>query len=243
MPRLRRSRRCSFWSLLFSLALSGNCLAEDDGFDTGDDAEDSEAGPELGVRSGYSVGAGKISEDARIQRRFAGGLPIGFDLGYRLDERWFVGGYGEYTVGFTSGSASLECSECTFTALRLSIQVQYRLVVTPTYDLWVGIGAGRHWLNASLGNTVTLREESLRVLRSQSFSGTEYARFHFGSTYSAVEGIGIGPYTSVSLGTFDTGIESCDEMNLCPVARRELELGDPSLHVWFSSGVRVVFLP
>lgn len=225
------------------LALCRTGAADEDGFETGTDTDDANSGPELGVRVGYGVASGRVGDAGELEERIAGALPIGFDLGYRLDEHWFIGGYGEYAIGNPSVTLPGDCDGCTFTWLHLSLSVQYRLVVEPTYDLWVGVGVGRHQLNATLNETIEFHDQPVLVVRTQTFSGLEYFHLHFGANLTLGPGIGMGPYTSVALGGFDQGVEKCDDENFCPYSRRELDLGEGSLHVWFSSGVRVVFLP
>jgi hypothetical protein len=228
---------------LFLLALCGPVAADEDGF--GDDADGPEQneGPELGVRLGYGVGSGDVGQDSSLEERMAGATVIGFDLGYRLHPRWFVGGYGEYAVGFTSKSAKDECDDCTFTWLHLALSVQYRVLSLPRGDVWLGLGTGHHWLNATLSERVELGQEQVLRTRSETYSGPEYVHFQLGATLRPFEGVAFGPYSSVSLGAFDKGVARCQPENLCPFSRQDVDLGNPATHLWFSSGVRVVFLP
>jgi hypothetical protein len=197
---------------------------------------------ELGVRVGYGIGVGKTTDHSEIQHRMSGALPIGFDLGVRVHPRWFVGGYGEYAVGYTSTTLEANCSECTDTWLHLSLAVQYRLLMRDQMDLWVGLGTGRHWLNSTLA---PLRNDlpPNNVLREQTraFSGPEFVTFQFGGNFEPTEGIAVGPFSALSLGAFSKAEELCS--GLCPTERRDLDIGDSDMHVWFRTGLRVVFLP
>lgn len=216
--------------------------AEQDGFESDETVTEADDGLELGLRLGYGVPSGRVSDTVQLEERMAGAALIGFDLGYRLHPRWFVGGYGEYAIGFTSDSVD-ECDDCTFTWLHLALCVQYRLLSLPPGDLWVGLGTGHHWLNETFTETLEYgREEVLRT-RSQTFSGPDYVQLQAGATLRLVEGMAVGPYSSLSIGSFDDGVARCTPRNLCPFERVELDVGEPGAHLWFSTGVRVVFLP
>jgi hypothetical protein len=231
---------------LFVLALSRVAAGDEDGFepDTTDDSDVAvQTGPELGVRSGYGVGSGRITTDSTIPEVIAGGIPIGFDLGYRFHERWFVGGYGEYLLGFPSSTLGEDCKDCTVSWLHLSLSVQYTVYAEEDRSLWVGLGFGRHWVNEALAEDVRIGDEPFRVEHPRTFSGPEYLHIDGGTTFRPASGIGVGPYLSLSFGSFDEGVERCNEPTLCAFARRDIDVRDSTLHLWFSSGVRVVVLP
>lgn len=229
------SRRglCLFGGLL-GLSIGESAQAQQDGFGDIDDVEGDGTGPELAVRTGYGAARGSATRRTSLQERFSGALPIAFDLGYRFHPRWFVGGYGEYALGFSSATSDSGCPDCTFTWLHLSLQVQYRFLLEDSYNLWVGLGTGRHWFNMTLD-----REAEL----TQTLSGPELFNLQFGSSFALAEGIALGPYSTLSLGTLTKGVERCGEENLCVFPRRELDLGSASAHAWFTTGVRLVFLP
>jgi hypothetical protein len=232
MPRFKQRTLC--FALAFGTLLPQVSSAEQDGFDGDEGIAETETGPELGVRAGYGAARGKTSARMTFQQRISGALPIALDLGYRLKPRWFIGGYGEYAVGLPSETAGSACPDCTYTWLHLSLMVQYRLLLSEDSDLWLGLGAGRQWFNSTLDTEAKL---------TQGFSGPEYLNVQFGGSWFPSDGIAVGPYSAMSIGAMTEGIELCGEALLCPLQRRELNLGSPGAHVWFSTGLRIAFLP
>jgi len=180
--------------LLVVLCVPRVAFSQED-FEAGDEEFDADSGPEFGVRVGYGVGSGPLASEFQIEERMAGALPMGIDLGYRLSERWLIGGYGEYAVGITSDSAPTECRDCTFTWVHLALFLHYRLLSLERGDVWAGIGTGRQLITGSISQEERRQGEPFLQKRTQSFSGPEYLHLDFGATYRPTEEIGFGPYT------------------------------------------------
>lgn len=236
------------------LGLAGPAAAQDDGFDADADADAVDEGPEFGVRLGYGVPSGDVggtrTRDGRLdgaqrtlEARLAGAALFGIDLGYRFHPRWFVGGYGEYAMAATAESAKTECDDCQFTWLHLALSLQYRVLVLPRGDVWLGVGTGHQWLNGLFADRVESGPHQVLRDRSETYSGPEYLHLQFGATLRPLQGVAFGPYTGMSIGSFDEGVARCTPDNLCPYDREDIDVGDPGAHLWFTTGIRVVFLP
>lgn len=199
-------------------------------------AEAVDAGPELGVRVGYASAFGKIRNGHRIRAEVAGALPLWLDVGYRFNRRWFAGGYAQYGLAFQGASSESRCPDCQYSWIRAGLQAQYRFVERPTYNLWVGLGVGREFLNVAIDDL----EQSAR-----STTGWEFANLQFGSELQPTAGLGVGPYFSFALGAYDEETTTCLDSDLCPIDERRVERGLPEtgVHGWVSAGIRLVLLP
>jgi hypothetical protein len=219
--------------LASSMLFSSTALSGVDGFAEGAGMAAEPTGVELGVRTGYGSAAGRYSKGQRVRRYFAAGAPVAIELGYRFDPRWFVGGYGEYALGFASRLSDTRCQNCTHSWLHLGVEVQYRLAEWQRNNVWLTLGLGQHSLNLRLDDEAE---------RSQVASGFD-VNLSVGSEWRLQSGVAIGPYTAFSVGSFSGRTESCLDDDLCPRDHEDLGVRDPGLHLWFSSGIRVVFLP
>lgn len=218
------------------MALTLTCpvaKAEVDGFDETTGLKSEPTGVELGVRAGYGNVAGRTSVGAPIRRRFAAGAPVGVELGYRLHPRWFVGGYAEYALGFASVAVQKHCPACTSSWLHLGLMVQYRVFSWERSNVWIAGALGRQ--------TLTLGIDDERK-RSRVASGPDLSLL-FGGEWQVGTGIAVGPYSSISVGTFTSRVERCLNEDLCATPEKSLDLRAPGPHLWFTAGVRVAFLP
>ncbi len=190
------------------------------------------SGPELAFRTGYTAGAGTI-DDTPLANQVGAVIPLLFDFGYRLDERWLIGAYAQYGFGVRGATASAACPDCITSLLRYGLQVQYH--VPRARSLWVGLGIGRQTLNVNLEDDQE---------RSQTHQGWELLQLQVGSDIPITYGLALGPFVSTSFGTFDHRIERCENEDLCPRAEREVTWDTRSWPiVWATFGVRVVLLP
>lgn len=190
------------------------------------------SGPELAFRTGYTAGTGTI-DDTPLANDVGAVIPLLFDFGYRLDERWLIGAYAQYGFGVRGATASAACADCVSSLVRYGLQVQYHL--RRPRSLWVGLGIGRQVLNTNLDDE---RE------RSRTHQGWELLLLQLGGDIPITDGLALGPFVSCSLGTFDYRIERCENENLCPRAEREVTWDTRSWPiVWATVGIRVVLLP
>lgn len=198
-------------------------------------SDEAETGPELGIRLGYASAFGRTSSGEAISRTISGAVPFWLDVGYRFLPRWFIGGYGQYGVGLTGESVTSSCPGCQPSSVRVGLQLQYQWLRAEARSAWVGLGIGREFLNVSV-------DEQRR--EAKSYRGWELFNLEFGSEWQPIAGLGIGPYFSLALGSFDTLESSCLNEFECARAERQVttEL-DSRLHGWVGSGLRIITLP
>jgi len=207
-----------------------------DGFDFGAEApaEPVTWGPELGARAGYATGFGRVEPSKRLQHTVAGAVPLWLDVGFRINRRWLVGGYGHYGLALASATSQTRCPDCQHTWVRYGVQAQYRFYDAGRRNMWLGLGTGREVLNTSIDEY----EESSRSIR-----GWEIINLQLGSEIHVVEGLGIGPYLSFSVDSFGSKLERCRDEHLCPSDERRVQTDLSGLHGWVNAGLRVVLLP
>jgi hypothetical protein len=210
--------------------------AQADSADAPEGGPDVESGPELAVRTGYATSFGRIQPGKRIRGEIAGAIPLWIDVGYRFNRRWFAGAYGHYGLAFQAATSESKCPDCQHSWIRVGVQGQYRFVDKGSYNLWLGLGIGREYLNEAIDET----EE-----RSSSITGWEWFNLQVGSELQPTEGLGLGPYLSLGLGDYVQQTETCLRDDRCPIDERRVEtpLSDSGIHGWFNAGVRLVLLP
>jgi len=204
--------------------------------ETPESGEPAEAGPELAVRAGYATSFGRIQPGKRIRSEIAGAIPLWVDVGYRFDRRWFVGAYGHYGLGLQAATSESKCPDCQHSWIRAGLQAQYRFIDRGSYNLWVGLGVGREYLNEAIDETEK---------RAKSITGWEWLNLQAGSELQPTAGLGLGPYLSLGLGSYQHMTQTCLSDFHCPLdeRRQETSLSDSGVHGWFNAGVRLVLLP
>ncbi len=192
-------------------------------------------GPELGLRLGYATAFGATHGGAPVTETISGAVPFWLDVGYRFAPRWFIGGYGQYGVGVTGASVTSSCENCQPSSVRVGLQLQYQWLRSETRSAWIGLGIGREFLNVSVDDE---RREA------KSFRGWEWLNVQFGSEWQPIPGLGIGPFFSFALGSFDSVEETCLNEFECPKAERRVTTNlDSRFHGWVSAGLRIITLP
>lgn len=209
--------------------------AADSGATEPGEKDDGEEGPEFAVRAGYATALGRVERGEPIRNSMAGAVPLWVDVGYRLNQSWFVGVYGHYGLGIDSATSASDCSGCQHTWVRFGAQAQYRWLLDPTRALWVGLGVGRESLNTSIDQ---------RLSSSRSVTGWELLNLQFGSDFRPTTGLSLGPYFSLSFDAYTEKNQRCGD-NECPRAERNVTSGLDSsgVHSWVNAGMRVVLLP
>lgn len=148
---------------------------------------------EIGVGAGYSQGTGQVVDVGERVSDFArAGAEAQLDLGYRLHENWFVGGYGSYAY-YRSGANAPDGSD-TY-GITAGAQGQYHFRPLRRWDPWVGFGLGYRGLfeNRDTGPT-------------ESRHGIQLMRFRFGVDLRASPGVALGPQLGIDATMF-TGID------------------------------------
>jgi hypothetical protein len=219
---------------------------------------------EIAFRTGYGIPFGMLFD--RVERpgddsgddidEFARGqVPIWFDIGARLDEKWFVGGYIQYGVVVFSKPLVRECDEfdlrasagdgdgradCSFHDLRLGAEVQYHFgKPVSSFDPWVGGGVGYEWLSLGVFYDDAVNE---RAHVSETFHGFEFLNLQTGLDYRVSDTTTVGPFFAFTFSSYRRARSSC-EGNCENFGHAWEHIDDTALHHWLFLGVRGSFRP
>lgn len=207
---------------------------------------------QVGLRTGYSIFAGKLYEPAVLvfggmslsgdptgqNRAVSGQVPIWLDAGYQLTPNLMLGLYGQY--GFVTLKS--DCPGCSAHDLRFGIQGQYRFLPTGSADPWVGLGVGYESL--SLSQKVPSVTDSqgngtpLPTAIDGTFSGWEIANLQGGVDFRLVPAFTLGPFVSVS---FDEFTHSSIDFHSSTFPSSSGSIGSKALHEWITLGAKGTF--
>jgi hypothetical protein len=183
-------------------------------------AAGTESGAEIAVHTGFTLPVGNIDASGSFSDAISGFIPIGAELGYRLNPSVYLGLFGEYGLGITKNCPStLDCSAHT---ISIGLEGRYRFSHMSQLGPWVGFGVGYEWLNLSaIFNGATA---------SSTANGLQFGRVSGGFDFAVTPAFTVGPYIAASLG------EYLSEDSAGPGA-------DKALHGFLQVGVRIAFLP
>lgn len=143
---------------------------------------------EFGVGLGYTQGAGNIRQGERVSSLAGVGGESQVDLGFRIDPRWMVGGYGSFGYYNTPNNAG---PEVTVRGVTTGVQGQYHFLPYNTVDPWVSLGAGyRGLFSSGQDGPVTARH------------GIQLARVRAGLDYRLNPAVALGPVVGVDANYF-----------------------------------------
>jgi opacity protein-like surface antigen len=192
------------------------------------------SGLELGARFGYSIPLGSVTgaENANLSTYVSGRLPLGIDVGYRINPSFYLGGFFQYGVLFTASNATTSCGQngisCSGHDFQLGLQAAYHPSMLGSLDPWLGVGVGYEILdfNATQGATSA----------SGNFNGFQFLQLMAGADYKVQPNLGIGPFVSFSLSQYSNE-QVCQANGQCVSE----SISNGALHEWLTFGVRVAY--
>jgi hypothetical protein len=186
-------------------------------------------GPEIGLRSGFSVPFGKVdgAATASISDAFSGFIPLSVDLGWRFTPDFYAGLTGSYAFGLPKDCPSnLSCSGHD---VALGIDLRYHLRPDESFDPWLGIGAGYEWFTIGVSQGANSA--------SATAQGFEFVHAQLGADVSVSPNVAWGPFIQLTLGQYRH--ESASSGGSTTSA----DVTNTALHEFLTFGVRVSFLP
>jgi opacity protein-like surface antigen len=198
----------------------------------------------MGLRAGVSVPVGDATGAGNdsLSRRYSWQFPLLADLGWKVSDALFLGGY--VGVGFGGmGSDSLstqycedrsfdyeEDIDCSTFGFQLGAQAIYSLDPGARWNPWIGYGIGFESARQSI---VHDRRNYSEV---NTASGITAAKLMFGADYRAT--VGIGPYVEAAIGRY---LQTKTELNDDTV--HSGSISNQAFHAWLTFGVRLVVMP
>ena len=124
--------------------------------------------------------------------------------------------------------------------MRLGAELLYHLAPEGPYDPWLGIGFGYEWLTShadfSSGGAAQTFDGSL--------SGFEYLNLQLGVDYMATPGFGIGPFTTLTIGSYGNydNTQTIAISGISQAGDRSGSVNDTAVHAWLIIGLRGTFV-
>jgi hypothetical protein len=181
--------------------------------------EETQRGFEFAVRVAYAIPMGDITEDNSLSDAVSGGIPLQLDLGYRVDNHLFIGGYGSYLIGFEGDNCDdIDCDSPS--GMRIGGEIIYNILpVTHSFSPWIGAGIGYEWLWQSAGGIdATAR-------------GMEFFNVQLGVDFRVGRYMRVGPYGLFALGQYSKA--SLDDVSS--------DIDNKGTHEWIHLGVKATF--
>src|SRR5688572_19202938 len=173
---------------------------------------------ELGLRSGYAVPMGKVSDDGSdLAEMISGQVPLWLDLGVRLRGQTFFGAFGQYGFGFVGSDVADVCedaeqldpsveADCSVRVVRAGVQFQYSFVKpTAKAQPWIGASFSYEWIDWSA--KISSPVESAEIDASR--RGLEIFGFQGGLDIRVSDAFALGPYFVFTTGQYDTASVTC----------------------------------
>jgi hypothetical protein len=211
-------------------------------------ADDAKSGFEAGLRLGYGLPLGDVSEGEPLSDGISGHVPLWLDLGYRVTPQLFLGGYGQYGFGSLSGDLETTCDNledqaeasggsgsCSIAVIRLGLQGHYRFTPERESSGWLGLGLGYEWMPI----TIEAEAQGSRAEATITASGFEFFNLQFGWDFDLAPQFRLGPFVTFSMAQFDSADATCSGGLTCPTP----DFDNRAMHQWLFFGARGVFAP
>jgi hypothetical protein len=204
-----------------------------------------DSGLSLGFRTGYGIPMGDVgaiesgSDTAVLSDGIRGMIPLVFELGYRLNPHFYLGGSLQYGFGFVNEEKSPECDDgdqdCSINDIAFGLMGRYHVSPGAPFDFWAGLGVGYEILSINASST----EGGQKVEANADLEGFQFMVLELGGNLAASPTLSVGPFASFSMGSYSSW-----SANLSTGSRRMSTTGDiarTSMHQWLTMGLRGQF--
>jgi hypothetical protein len=200
------------------------------------DVPPARAGFQMALRTGYALPLGDFDGEpnAAMSQIYSGQVPFIFDIGGKLTENVFLGGYLGLGIGGTGSMFDAVCGQsgatCATATFRLGIETHYQFLPAAFSNPWLGYGIGIESSAAGVSQGG----------RDLTFSGTgfEFAHFLGGVDFRLSRAFGLGPFVDFSLGQYDRA-----RIDLGTGTAVDGSIATKAMHEWLAFGVRAVLFP
>ncbi len=180
-------------------------------------------GFQLGIRTGYRIPLGKTDSLSQMSEWTTGQVPIVADIGSKVSEHWFIGGY----AGLGFGRGGTRCSTCVSTGVVGGFEVLYSFLPSGRTNPWIGYGLGVEGLSLSDTNP----NVNLTLV------GIEFAHLLGGVDFRITRAFGIGPFVDFGAGQYvSASITDSGWYSSGSITNR-------AFHQWFALGLRITVFP
>jgi hypothetical protein len=194
-----------------------------------------------GLKFPFGDATGRKGDE--LARRYAYQLPIIFDLGAKVHEAIYVGGY--FGLGFGSegsdGRIEAYCDDnddnfqndvsCSTLSIELGLRAQYHFQPGKTWNPYLGYGIGFAAVYQSL------RDQSSGYTEESRSSGVDYVKLETGIDFRK-RVVGIGPFLELTAGRFNKEVSEVNDDETF-----DGSIDQRAWHFWLMVGARFVLFP
>jgi hypothetical protein len=203
-------------------------------------------GFQLGLRTGVAlpIGLASSAPGDGLRERYSSQWVLEVDLGAKVTDALFVGGYFGFGVGAEGsderiegfcdddGSDSENDIQCSVVGFRIGVLGRWSFLPAGTINPWLAYGIGYEAQSQSINDRIVGRREETTA------GGFEFARLSAGFDWRPGKTFGFGPLLEASLGSYtNTSTEVNDETTF------EGDVEDSAIHTWVTLAIRGVFFP
>ncbi|QSQ24188.1 outer membrane beta-barrel protein [Pyxidicoccus parkwayensis] len=168
------------------------------------------SGLEVSLAVGFQAGAGYVYKnglrldgqvgDVKLSDTANGGLVLAADLGYRINDHWFVGAFGQYSKVLVKNNpySCPDGYDCSTNQIRLGPQVQYHFSPKASFDPWVGLGFGIVLLSSKIEGPLSIPTPAGTLTGhlaiDSKLRGPEYVSLTVGGKWNFGDNFAFGPY-------------------------------------------------
>jgi hypothetical protein len=191
-------------------------------------------GFQMALRPGIAVPLGSAQKNVSQSDVFGSQFAVAADLGVKLNENFFVGGYIGLGFGGAGGVTADQCdaakASCSALSARIGAQVHYHLIPQGKINPWVGYGIGFE----SSGTSRTVNGLAVSTTRT----GFEVAHLMGGADFRISKDFGVGPVVDFSIGRYSKA-----SVSGLSAAAGSNDITDGAWHEWLTLGARLTIFP
>ncbi|WP_426753977.1 outer membrane beta-barrel protein [Myxococcus sp. Y35] len=203
------------WSLaVVSLLVSSGAGAEESQT-LESSTHDEISGLELSVGVSFQAGAGYLYKDGagvdgsvrdlKLSDAANGGIAFLLEAGYRINSRWYVGAFGQYSQVLVKENPYTcpEGFDCSVSQIRFGPHVQYHFAPKASFDPFVGLGVGMVLLNNKVSGPITAPAPGTVDIEGQT-RGPEFVNLTVGGKWRLSDSLSFGPYLTATYARYTT---------------------------------------
>lgn len=201
-------------------------------------------GFQMALRTGLAFPSGNATAAPgdSLARRYSKQWPLHLDLGAKVTEHVYLGGYFAFAFGAEGNDAAISeyCNDddsnlendisCSAHSVRFGVQAQYHFLPDEGTNPWLGYGVGIE------STTQRLLDEPRGYDEQTTTTGITYAKLDAGLDFRLR--VGLGLYAEAAIGRFT---DSSTEVNGRKVYDGAID--ERAWHMWLTTGARLVIFP
>ena len=183
-------------------------------------------GFQLALRTGYSVPFGDVTKNKPMSDSFGGQVPFTLDVGGKLGDYVFLGGFLGTSVGGVGKPLAETCEACSTVGAWFGAEVLVSLLPAGKVDPWLGYGVGMEYNSVHVEGAVV------------EFAGYVPLMLTGGVDFRMSRIFGLGPFGGLAVARYSkAGADDGDDTYTIELEKIT------ATHGWVTFGVRGVLFP